>query len=291
MLNVEQLDSFVDVTDWPDDTGACDASERLEDRMAWVGDYHVSTSADIRAFLSKQGRDHSVDMIDQAGEFHMGALNCGLTARQRRFVLSHFQKFASCKVCTSVPCPHFPELKEMPEDLLLKVPVVTNRSGDVVVSAYVLPVATILRSWFADPLISNSLVVEKLDRQADLGGNSSFCSGLYFSELLQRVPSGSIPVCLGAYSDGTTVVNVGIRSWHVASIALMNSTLSVLDTVRPVMFIPRLKDVDELKGLGDEALKRLKRRVFHAVWEVVMQTAATQDGDSLFGFGEAEFQV
>lgn len=70
------------------------------------------------------------DFPDQNGVFNSGALASGLSSSMRSFLLDHFAKFAQCKVCKETPCQHFPEKTPMPDDLLLRVPVVFDESGD-----------------------------------------------------------------------------------------------------------------------------------------------------------------
>ena len=91
-------------------------------------------------------------------------------------------------------------------------------------------------------------------------------------------PLAVLPLCVAAYSDGTSVVSVGVRSCHVASMAILNSSCSTLDTVRPCMFIPKVKEESVFSHLSKENMRKLKRLVFHASWDGVMQTSGTKIG-------------
>ena len=251
----------------------------VHEAIGRVGTFRVATAADIASFLS--GVEWSPrDFPDQNGSFNAGALAAGLSSSTRSFLLDHFSKFALCRVCAETPCHHFPSSSPMPDDLLLRVPVVFDESGQPVLSVVVLPGLSIFRDWLLDAKISSSIISEPIARgdPKSLVGNASFCCGSYFAALQQKIPASVLPLCIAAYSDGTTVVSVGVRSCHVASLALLNSSCSTLDTVRPCMFIPKVKEEPVFSSLSNENLKKLKRLIFHASWEVVMQTSGTKFG-------------
>jgi hypothetical protein len=256
--------------------------EALQRGLSSVGRYRVATPADIRASLLLH-TDRLMELPDQRGVFNEGTLNCHITQKTRMWILEHCSKFAMCIApgCSGgPPCEHFPAAVKAPEDVLLRVPVVYDENDDAVVAIFVLPGTTIIRAWLSDPVIAASLVEEPLEREGPHDGNSSFCAGLYFEELLQAVPEGHVPICIACYSDETTVVGVGTRSFHIASLALLNSTLSSLDTVRPVMLLPKLKDL--ITDLSDGHLRRMKLLVFHAAWEAVAQASGVQIGNAPF---------
>lgn len=256
--------------------------DALHKGLSRVGKYRVATPREIRETLATF-RDTGFAMPDQRGVFNKAALELGMTKKVRSWFLEHCAKYAKCVApdCAGgPPCSHFPAAVEMPESMLLSVPVVFDQDNREVVAVLILPGSVIIRGWMADPVISASVIVEPLDRSPLHRGNASFCSGQYFHQLLPVVPDNTLPLCIGCYSDETTVVTVGTRNFHIASLLLLNSSLSTLETIRPVMFLPKLKEC--LPNLSAGHLKRLRLLVFHACWEAVAQTSGVQIGNAPF---------
>lgn len=249
--------------------------EALQKGMSQVGRYRVATPREIREHLAKFP-DTGFALPNQRGEFNEAALKLGITKKVRGWFLEHCAKYAKCVApgCGGPPCSHFPAAVEMPESMLLSVPVVFDQGGREVVSVSILPGSQIIRAWMADPAISQSVIVEPLERSSLHRGNASFCSGEYFRHLVTVVPDNTLALCIACYSDETTVVSVGTRNFHIASLILLNSSLSTLETIRPVMLLPKLKEC--LPDLSAGHLKRMRLLVFHACWEAVAQTCGVQ---------------
>jgi hypothetical protein len=202
--------------------------EALQRGLSRVGKYRVATPRDIRESLAKFG-DASFALPDQRGVFNKAALELGITKKVRGWFLQHCAQNAKCIApgCAGgPPCSHFPAEVEMPETLLMQIPVVFDEDNREVVSVSILPGAAIILSWLADPVISASVISEPLERSPKHSGNASFCSGMYFHYLVPVVPANAVPLCIGCYSDETTVVSVGTRSFHIASLTLLNSSLT-----------------------------------------------------------------
>lgn len=242
-----------------------------------IGKYRVTTPEEIRDFLRKS-INTSGPLPDQSEPFNEGALACGLTSAQRKWVLEHCQRLGYCKICQkdAGACAHFPSSNEKLEDSrLIEIPVVFE-GKDTVVTLVLVPGDMLLREYARDATILKSLISEPQERSADARGNSSFCAGEFFQGLIAVVPKQSIPLVLGLYSDGTTVVSFGTRSLHVASMCILNTTLPTAQTIRPMMFIP------SVAGLELSVAKRrlLRQLVFNACWEAACQTLHVQVQDS-----------
>ena len=260
-----------------------DYNEDVVDLHAKLGDfgrYRVTTPTEVEAFLAAaKWTSGGAVLPNQRDVFNAAALRLGMSRNLREFFLSHFAAFGTCRACLSNgPCEHFPAATSMPEELLLKVPLIFDTStNEPVVSVFCLPGTLVIESWLSDAVISQSIVTKILERGVVHPGNASFCAGAYFEELVKVVPQGTLPLCIAAYSDATCVVGVGQRSFHVASLALLNSSLSSLDTVRPVMFLPEIEEC--VVGLSKAQLRNMRLQVFHIAWEVVAQTLKAETGD------------
>lgn len=263
-------------------------ARNVAEEISWVGNFRVATPAEIRKNLLKHG-DVSQYVPDEREAFNKLALRMLLSTKQRTELLSHFDSFvASCRVCGDVPCEHFPEGSSISDDFLLEVPILFERRPDgsevVRESLVLVPGALLVREWLKREEIVESLVSQPLPRDGTVhSGNSSFCSGLYFNELVRSVNATEAEqlLVLSFYSDGTTVVTLGTRSLHAASVCILNSTLSAAETMRPLFFIPKLSK--RSYDLSPQPLAKLRLLLFNACWEAAAQSFGVQR-DSDRGF-------
>jgi hypothetical protein len=282
---VARLVDDVVVREDESDEGASDAGTWKE-RMGVDGAggrFRVASRAEIKESLA--GKLDAIALLPQKKEgFNAEALERGIPSKTRAWMLEYFRRIgAKCGVaaCTpDAPCVHFPDIDEMPEDFLLEVPVVFDTvKGKWILSVLIVPPLAVFQDWLSDTEIADRILKVPLMRGRAFIGNASFCSGLYFTRLLAEIPKDVFPICVGFYSDETSVVGVGQRKYHVGSLDLLNVSLPALDTVRPVMFVPSVAHLKK-EELSDAQLALLRLNVFHACWEAVAQAARVQVGDS-----------
>ena len=117
------------------DKGSCSSEEALIDGvtdeealqrgLSRVGKYRVATPRDIRESLANFS-DTGFALPDQRGVFNKAALELGITNKVRGWFLQHCAQFAKCVAPGCVggpPCSHFPAEVEMPDTMLLEIPI------------------------------------------------------------------------------------------------------------------------------------------------------------------------
>jgi len=279
--DAEHEDAFcVDAEAVYSDDGDCDedahvmdedetVSEKFlaESKLNTVAGFSVITREGVGQFL-KDNPDEAKKLpgsFDRSTSFTRAATKLGLTHAQREGMAA----WARTVGVDEEELVHLDEKDVDLDEFILNVPLVRDANDKVVLSMPVVPLGRVYESYFNDPIIRGSLLSEVTA--------SGFCSGAYFRQIVASGCLGTaFPLCLSLNCDKTAVVKVGTRSMWPVHVAILNSTLDILNTARVVAYLPILTGKDW--NVSATALRQLRLLVFHAGLGAVCETGSLAPG-------------